>query len=222
MENQHRKIAGYRELSESVIRAMNDIKKQGEVLNDIIGLMKSRQDFDQRWVSIGQTHLQQGIMALVRAVARPTSFVFALLLLTGCSSGLQEKAFKNEHGVYIVSQSLANDRMTVSQPHIVGEQACMKKHTSEEMAELLKDGDDMSWYYQCQDLKLYRPEYHVALDPPIVSYFKGALEAAILGAAVGTGLAMSGDTITQRGSSTAVAGASAQGGNAINKGHRRR
>jgi hypothetical protein len=29
---------------------------------------------DQRWASIGATDLQTGLMALVRAVAQPTSF----------------------------------------------------------------------------------------------------------------------------------------------------
>lgn len=222
MDNQHRAIVGYRELNAEEIAAINSVKETGETLGKLVTLVRNIPGVDKRWASIVATDLQTGIMALVRAIARPTSFVFALIFLAGCSKGLQEKAFKNEHGVYIVSQSLVNDRMTVSQPHVVGEQACMKKHTSEEMAELLKDGDEMSWYYQCQDLKLYRPEYHVALDPPIVSYLKGALEAAIIGGSIGAGLAASGDTITQRGSSTAVAGASAQGGSAINKGHRRR
>lgn len=222
MDNQHRAIVGYRELNAEEIAAINSVKETGETLGKLVTLVRNIPDVDQRWASIGATDLQTGIMALVRAIAKPTSFVFALIFLAGCSKGLQEKAFKNEHGVYIVSQSLVNDRMTVSQPHVVGEQACMKKHTSEEMAELLKDGDEMSWYYQCQDLKLYRPEYHVALDPPIVSYLKGALEAAIIGGSIGGGLAASGDTTTSSVSSTAVAGASAQGGNAINKGRHRR
>lgn len=223
MENQHRKIAGYRELNESEIATMNHVKQQGELLRDLIDLMKSRDDVDQRWINIGQTHLQQGIMALVRAVAQPTSFVFALLLLAGCSSGLQETAFRDESGTYIVSRSLVNDRITANQPHVSGVFACDAKITSEQMVEVKKDGADHSWYTQCQPIEQYRPgAYHATSDQPIATLYKGPVEAAILGAAVGTGLAMSGDTITQRGSSTAVAGASAQGGNAITKGRHRR
>lgn len=29
---------------------------------------------DQRWVSIGATHLQEGFMAVMRAIAKPTTF----------------------------------------------------------------------------------------------------------------------------------------------------
>lgn len=206
MENQHRKITGYRELSESEIRAMNDIKMQGEVLGGLIDLMKSRADFDQRWVSIGQTNLQQGIMALIRAIARPTTFVFALLILAGCSTGLQERAYKNEHGVYIVSQSLVNDRVTAGQPHLTSEQACWKKHTSEEMTELRKDGEEHSWYYQCKSLAEYKPgEFMAVMDQPLATLYKGPLEAAIIGGGIGAGLALSGDTVTNQSSSSASA-----------------
>lgn len=145
------------------------------------------------------------------------------LVLVGCSSGLQERAFKDESGTYIVSRSLVNDRVTANQPHVSGVFACDTKITSEQMVELNKDGAEHSWYTQCQPIERYRPGgYALTADQPIATLYKGPVEAAILGAAVGTGLAMSGDTITQRGSSTSVAGASAQGGNAITKGRHRR
>lgn len=73
MENQHRHIAGYRELSGEEIGLMNGIKGLGQQLETLIETLR-RPEYDQRWVSIGQTHLQQGIMALVRAVAKPTTF----------------------------------------------------------------------------------------------------------------------------------------------------
>lgn len=73
MENQHRHIAGYRELSGEEIALMNGIKGLGQQLETLIETLH-RPEFDQRWVSIGQTHLQQGIMALVRAVGKPTTF----------------------------------------------------------------------------------------------------------------------------------------------------
>tara|TARA_Y100000780_G_scaffold186390_1_gene172913 strand:+ start:18951 stop:19175 length:225 start_codon:yes stop_codon:yes gene_type:complete len=74
MENQHKKIAGYRDLSQQQINDMNDIKAEGERLKNVISAMRSRKEIDQRWVSIAETHLQQGIMAAVRAVAQPESF----------------------------------------------------------------------------------------------------------------------------------------------------
>ncbi len=74
MENQHRKITGYRELTQQDVNDMNDIKAEGERLKTVITAMRSRKEIDQRWVSIAETHLQQGIMAAVRAVAQPNSF----------------------------------------------------------------------------------------------------------------------------------------------------
>lgn len=74
MDNQHRKITGYRDLSQTEIDLMNAIKADGDRLEHLIGTLQATDDVDQRWVSIGRTELQQGIMALVRAVARPTSF----------------------------------------------------------------------------------------------------------------------------------------------------
>lgn len=74
MDNQHRKIKGYRELNAQEIELMNHIKDAGEVLDTIVKDLQSQPAMDQRWVAIGKTHLQEGIMALVRAVARPGSF----------------------------------------------------------------------------------------------------------------------------------------------------
>ena len=75
MENQHRKITGYRELSQEEIDAMNNIKRIAEDVGDMLGTLANRPDiFDQRWVSIAKTDLQKGFMAAVRAIAQPTTF----------------------------------------------------------------------------------------------------------------------------------------------------
>ena len=74
MENQHRKIKGYRELSQEEIDAMNTIKEIGIVLGGAVEDLRVIQGIDQRWVSIGATNLQQGLMALTRAVAKPEFF----------------------------------------------------------------------------------------------------------------------------------------------------
>ena len=75
MENQHRKIKGYRELSQEDIDLMNEIKQKGiELGNMIDGLRSCGDTLDQRWVSIGATDLQTGLMALTRAVAQPEFF----------------------------------------------------------------------------------------------------------------------------------------------------
>lgn len=53
---------------------MNQIKKQGEALGDLVEQLRTTTGLDQRWVSIGATDLQKGLMALTRGVAQPTTF----------------------------------------------------------------------------------------------------------------------------------------------------
>lgn len=74
MENQHRQIKGYRELNETEIAAMNEIKTKGAELGELVAKLKATEGLDQRWVSIGATDFQMGLMALTRAVAQPTFF----------------------------------------------------------------------------------------------------------------------------------------------------
>jgi hypothetical protein len=74
MENQHRQIKGYRELNADEIELMNRIKSKGAELGDLVTALRETEGIDVRWLSIGQTHMQQGLMALTRAVARPTFF----------------------------------------------------------------------------------------------------------------------------------------------------
>ena len=74
MENQHRKIKGYRELGQEEIDLMNEIKQKGVELGELVTTLRAGLEVDQRWVSIARTHFQQGLMALTRAVAQPTNF----------------------------------------------------------------------------------------------------------------------------------------------------
>jgi len=74
MDNQHREIKGYRELNAEEIAKMNEVKELGVKLGDIVASLRSDSIFDQRWVSIGATDLQTGLMALTRAIAKPTFF----------------------------------------------------------------------------------------------------------------------------------------------------
>ena len=77
MDNQHRKITGYRDLSQTEIDLINEIKEKGVVLGALISKMRAPElgvTLDQRWVSVGATHLQEGLMALTRSVAQPDSF----------------------------------------------------------------------------------------------------------------------------------------------------
>lgn len=94
MENQHRKISGYRELSQEEIDLMNRIKAKGAELLELQAEVVRHLDKQtgkfmdnpvstgneynafmaaepRRWAAIGKTDIQTGIMALVRAVAQP-------------------------------------------------------------------------------------------------------------------------------------------------------
>lgn len=74
MDNQHRKIKGYRELTQDEIDLMNEIKTKGAELGELVKKLRANTDLEQRWISIGATHMQQGLMALTRGVARPEFF----------------------------------------------------------------------------------------------------------------------------------------------------
>ena len=74
MKDQHKKITGYRELTKEEIDLMNLVKQKGVELDQIINNLFSNESTDKRWIVIGQTDLQTGLMALVRSIAKPDSF----------------------------------------------------------------------------------------------------------------------------------------------------
>lgn len=74
MDNQHRHIKGYRELSQEEIDLMNEIKAKGAEMGELVDKLRKAEGLDQRWVSIGATDFQTGLMALTRSVAKPTFF----------------------------------------------------------------------------------------------------------------------------------------------------
>jgi hypothetical protein len=80
------KITGYRQLSETEVALMNEGKALAEQCGEYIAKLRtlngqpdgdSHRDLpnlDQRWISIGATDLQRGFMAVIRGIARPTTF----------------------------------------------------------------------------------------------------------------------------------------------------
>lgn len=74
MDNQHRKIHGYRELNEREIDLMNRVKSVGPHLEALIRELESVESVDPRWLAMGKTSLQNGLMQLTRSVAKPTFF----------------------------------------------------------------------------------------------------------------------------------------------------
>jgi hypothetical protein len=67
-------ITGYRILDEHEIALMNEGKALAEQCGAYIARLRVLQSLDQRWVSIGATDLQCGFMAVMRGIARPTTF----------------------------------------------------------------------------------------------------------------------------------------------------
>lgn len=78
MDNQHKMIQGYRDLSQDEIDTINEIKQAelaiGELWKSV--MMTEHPDIrnsapDGRWMSIAKTHFEEGFSAFVRAVAKP-------------------------------------------------------------------------------------------------------------------------------------------------------
>lgn len=74
MENQHRKIKGYRELSPEEIALMNTSKELAAAVGALVEVLEKTEGLDQRWLAIGKTDLQKGFMSVVRSIAQPTTF----------------------------------------------------------------------------------------------------------------------------------------------------
>lgn len=88
---QQPKITGYRQLNEQEAGLMNKIKAKGLELEALVSELNSylvAQNASaagvevgrielaqpQKWLSVGKTDLQTGLMALIRAVAQPGAF----------------------------------------------------------------------------------------------------------------------------------------------------
>lgn len=74
MENQHRKITGYRELSQDEINAMNKSKELASQVGDFIDELEKNGYVDKRWLAIAKTDLQKAFMSLTRSIAKPSTF----------------------------------------------------------------------------------------------------------------------------------------------------
>lgn len=74
MDNQHKQIKGYRDLTQAEIDLMNECKAMAQQCGDLITRLRATEGLDQRWVSIGATDLQTGFMAVIRGIAQPTTF----------------------------------------------------------------------------------------------------------------------------------------------------
>ena len=74
MKDQHKKIKGYRDLSQEEIDLMNEIKSLAEQCGRMIESLEKYSGADGRSVALGKTNLQQGFMWAIRGVAKPATF----------------------------------------------------------------------------------------------------------------------------------------------------
>lgn len=83
MENQHKKIKGYRDLSQEEIDLMNEGKELAELCGAYAGkledlaycrIAQENVEIDGHWMKLGKDHLQQGFMCLIRSIAKPETF----------------------------------------------------------------------------------------------------------------------------------------------------
>lgn len=69
------KITGYRQLTQFEVDLMNEAKALAEQCGKLVEKLKHYDKImDQKWVIIGEQDLQTGFMALVRSIAKPTTF----------------------------------------------------------------------------------------------------------------------------------------------------
>ena len=73
-ENQHRKISGYRELTEAEIAEMNKVKAEAQRVGDLLADLEKLPGIDRRALAIAKTELQTGFMWATRAIAQPATF----------------------------------------------------------------------------------------------------------------------------------------------------
>ncbi len=71
VDNQHRQISGYRDLSKEDIIKINELKNSEAHLNHLIAAMNLNDDTNKRSIAIAATHFETGFMYLIKAVAKP-------------------------------------------------------------------------------------------------------------------------------------------------------
>lgn len=70
-EHQGLPVEGYRPQTASNVNMVNDNKRQEEIVLQILDKLGLLPDVDKRWLAIGRTHIEQGFMAVNRAIFKP-------------------------------------------------------------------------------------------------------------------------------------------------------
>ena len=74
MKDQHKKIKGYRDLTQEEINLMNEVKVKGAELGALIEKLDGIPEIDKAWLSTGKIGIQQGLMAVTRSITKPDFF----------------------------------------------------------------------------------------------------------------------------------------------------
>jgi hypothetical protein len=64
-------VKGYRELSEDDVADMNRVKDMEKQVGELWRELSQFEDIDKRSMALAKTHLQEGFMFFVRAIAKP-------------------------------------------------------------------------------------------------------------------------------------------------------
>ena len=72
VDNQHKKISGYRDFTQDELDVINSIKTCEQDVAELYKLIRNTMsEADSQWLSLAATHLETGFMYMVKSVARP-------------------------------------------------------------------------------------------------------------------------------------------------------
>lgn len=74
MQDQHKLIKGYRDLSKEEIGKMNELKEAGNKVGEILEELSQFPGLDYHFITEGKFQIQIGLMLAVRGIAQPTTF----------------------------------------------------------------------------------------------------------------------------------------------------
>lgn len=76
-------VRGYRDLPADDVALINAVKELQESVADVWAAIFLREGTDRRWANIAKMHLEEGVSALVRSIAKPVDPFAAALRRLG-------------------------------------------------------------------------------------------------------------------------------------------
>lgn len=65
-------MEGYRSQPQANVDAVNANKKLEETILRALDVLTKEDAIDKRWLAVGRTHIEEGFMAINRAIFKPT------------------------------------------------------------------------------------------------------------------------------------------------------